>query len=392
VVAVLDTGVSAQGSDTPTGLQGGWDFVDDDSDASDLHGHGTHVAGTIAQATNNGVQGAGVAPGAGILPVRVLDADGSGYTSDIIDGIVWAVDNGAQVLNLSLGSNSSSASELLAVEWAVEQGAVVVAASGNNYGATVSFPAGYEAALAVGATDAEDARAAYSNRGTALDLVAPGGDLNADLNGDGYGDGVLQESFSGSEWGAYFFQGTSMAAPHVAGVAALLIAEGATAAEAEEVILNTADDLGAEGWDSSTGVGLLNAGQAVTQWLERDVDEPAEEEDPTEDGSEEDGTPEQETDRWDWEPEQEGAERPDVDAPEVVRQDLRRRDNRVSIMVITNEPSTLQVCTHARRCIETKLSRRHTVRLETDARRLRLAVEDEAGNRRRLDSIVLADH
>ena len=387
VVAVLDTGVSAAGGDTPVGLEGGWDFVDDDADATDLHGHGTHVAGTIAQATNNGYQGAGIAPGARILPVRVLDADGSGYTSDIIDGIVWAVDNGAQVLNLSLGSNTSSASELLAVEWAVEQGALVVAASGNNYGATVSFPAGYDAALAVGATDAADARAPYSNRGDALDLVAPGGDITADLNGDGYGDGVLQESFSDGAWGAYFFQGTSMAAPHVAGVAALLIGEGATAAEAEEVLLDTARDLGVEGWDSATGVGLLDAGEALSQWLSREPGAGAG-----------DGTPDEEPDGpGETEPETDGnesgedSEPADATAPEVRYKSVHREGDRVRIVVRTDEPSTLRVCSRARHCVETGLETLHSLAVEPEGRRLRLSVTDAHGNRQRLETVMLED-
>ncbi len=385
VVAVLDTGVSAAGGDTPTGLVVGWDFVDGDADATDLHGHGTHVAGTIAQATNNGYQGAGIAPGARILPVRVLDADGSGYTSDIIDGIVWAVDNGAQVLNLSLGSNTSSASELLAVEWAVEQGALVVAASGNNYGATVSFPAGYEAALAVGATDAANARAPYSNRGNALDLVAPGGDLNADLNADGYGDGVLQESFSGSEWGGYFFQGTSMAAPHVAGVAALLIGEGATAAEAEEILLDTALDLGAEGWDSATGVGLLDAGEALSQWLSREPGDGGDDGMPSE---EPEGPEETEPETDDEEPGDDAAP-VDLTAPEVLYEMVSQEGASVRIVIRTDEPSALRVCTRARRCISTGLDTLHMLQLEPEARRLRLSVTDASGNRRRLPPVVL---
>ena len=387
VVAVLDTGVSAAGGDTPVGLESGWDFVDNDADATDLHGHGTHVAGTIAQATNNGYQGAGIAPGARILPVRVLDADGSGYTSDIIDGIVWAVDNGAQVLNLSLGSNTSSASELLAVEWAVEQGALVVAASGNNYGATVAFPAGYDAALAVGATDAADARAPYSNRGDALDLVAPGGDITADLNDDGYGDGVLQESFSDGAWGAYFFQGTSMAAPHVAGVAALLIGEGASAAEAEEVLLDTARDLGVEGWDSATGVGLLDAGEALSQWLSRDSDAGAG-----------DGTPDEEPDGpGETEPETDGGESEedpepaDVTAPEVRYESVQREGDRVRIVVRTDEPSTLRVCSRARHCVETGLETLHSLAVEPEGRRLRLSVTDAHGNRQRMETVVLEE-
>ena len=152
-VAVVDTGVSA-GSDGFGSLLVGIDLVSGDGDATDQHGHGTHVAGTIAQATNNGVGVAGVAPGASILPVRVLDEDGYGMASRTAQGIIWAADHGAQVINMSLGGEGHSETSEAACDYAFDAGVVVVAASGNDsYTDFVCYPAAYDSVIAVGATD-----------------------------------------------------------------------------------------------------------------------------------------------------------------------------------------------------------------------------------------------
>ena len=373
VVAVLDTGVATGGSETPA-LVAGHDFVDSDDDPTDLHGHGTHVAGTIAQRTNDGVGVAGVAPGAQVMPVRVLGADGSGSTSDVISGIVWAVQNGADILNLSLGSANASAAELLAVEWAVEQGALVVAASGNDGAAAVSYPAAYDVALAVGATDQAHQVTRYSNTGAALDLVAPGGNMRADLDGDGYNDGVLQETFGADGWGWYFFQGTSMATPHVAGAAALLVSAGATPLEAGAALMAHADDLGAEGWDSTSGHGLLDADAAVAGYLGT---EPEPGDDPNPDPG--DAPAEGDSgDPGDW-------EEADLDAPEVSNLRTRRRGARVAVAFRTSELATAEICDMQRRiCVTTELGVSHQVLMETHARLLTVRVTDPSGNERRL--------
>ncbi|MBT3224278.1 MAG: S8 family serine peptidase, partial [Proteobacteria bacterium] len=211
VVAIVDTGVSI-GDDSPINLLPGHDFFDNDDDASDTHGHGTHVAGTVAQHTDNGVGVAGLAPEVDILPVRVLGPDG-GTNETVAQGIVWAVEQGAQVINLSLGGGGHSQLVADAVEYAYNNGVTVVAASGNDgYNNYVCYPAHYESVIAVGATDLEGTRSYYSNAGSELDIAAPGGDVTADLDGDGYGDGILQETFNeNGVWGYYFFQGTSMA-------------------------------------------------------------------------------------------------------------------------------------------------------------------------------------
>ncbi|MEL6344986.1 MAG: S8 family serine peptidase [Myxococcota bacterium] len=263
VVAVIDTGVTSGPNDGIGGLLEGFDFVNDDTDASDDNGHGTHVAGTIAQTTNNAAGVAGLAFDAEILPVKVLDAAGSGFSSDIIAGIEFAVDNGADVINLSLGSSTFSAAEAAAIAAAHDAGVFIAAASGNDAAGTVSFPAGYPEAVAVGATGFGEALAPYSNTGAALDLVAPGGDLAQDLNGDGFVDGILQETDFGAGANFFFLQGTSMAAPHVAAAAALLMANGATHEEAEAYLKETARDLGAPGRDDLFGAGFIQPAAAL---------------------------------------------------------------------------------------------------------------------------------
>lgn len=256
-VAVIDTGVGKTGEDKPKYLLTGKDFVDGDADASDLNGHGSHVAGTIAQATNNGKGCVGVAPDAEILPLRVLDANGSGDAYATAEAIVYAADHGAQVINLSLGSPSSTQVERDAVRYAVDRGVVIVAATGNEGARSVSYPAAYDGVLAVGATRYDGTVTAYSNGGSAVDLVAPGGDTSIDQNGDGYGDGILQEVIVGSQRGYNFFEGTSMATPHVAGAAALLLGAGARPADVAGLLTSTAKDVGAAGWDSQAGYGLI---------------------------------------------------------------------------------------------------------------------------------------
>ncbi|HCH62591.1 MAG TPA: hypothetical protein DFR83_07305 [Deltaproteobacteria bacterium] len=267
-VAVLDTGVSA-GADGFRNLLPGRDFADGDSQPEDQDGHGTHVAGTVCQASDNGYGTIGVAPDATLLPVRVLGAGGSGSLTDVADGIVWAVDEGADVINLSLGAGGGARALEAAIRYARDSGVVVVAASGNDGRGTVSWPAAYADALAVGAVDFSGARAPYSNGGDALDLVAPGGNTAVDANGDGYVDGVLQETWQGGQASFQFLQGTSMAAPHVAGTAALLVElVGRDPDRVEELLLATAEDADAAGWDPGTGWGRLDAAAAVRAALE----------------------------------------------------------------------------------------------------------------------------
>ncbi|HJN74674.1 MAG TPA: S8 family serine peptidase [Myxococcota bacterium] len=245
VVAVLDTGATAGPDGLP--LLPGLDVADGDDDPSDDGWHGTHVSGVIAQTTNNGTGTAAVSPGVSILPVRVMSHSG-GSSSDLVQGIVWAVDNGADVLNLSLGVSGPSTSLEEAIDYAENQGVVVVAATGNDgLSDGVQYPAAYETVLAVGATTLNNDVASYSNRG-AVDLYAPGGDIDVDVDGDGLADGILAEADYEGRWQLLAAEGTSVAAPHVSGAAALLIANGAsTPAEVRDLLISTGEDLGFEG-------------------------------------------------------------------------------------------------------------------------------------------------
>lgn len=275
VVAVVDTGVAyenygAQYAKAPdlanTKFVAGYDFVNGDTHPNDDNGHGTHVTGTIAQSTNNSLGTAGIAFDTSIMPVKVLDQSGSGSIQSVSDGIVFAADQGAKVINMSLGSSEPSTTLQNAVAYAYSKGVAIVASSGNDNGA-VSYPAAYDAyVIAVGATRYDETRSNYSNFGAQLDLVAPGGDTNVDQNQDGYGDGILQQTFQTNpkRFGYYFFQGTSMAAPHVSGVAALLIAKGVNGPDrVREALQKTAEDKGTAGLDDLYGAGLVDAKAAL---------------------------------------------------------------------------------------------------------------------------------
>lgn len=272
IVAVLDTGLATTGAEDGIGcVVSGYVNVLGYDDWEDGDGHGTHVSGTIAQSTNNDIGVAGLAYGACVMPVKVLDDNGSGSFADITDGIYWAVNNGADVINMSLGTNArynlrSDPVMDPALNYAYDNGVTVVCASGNDGSRkNVSYPAIYPTTIAVGAVDLSERVTRYSNKGDGLDLVAPGGDITKDLNGDGYADGVLQETLVDGVWGYYFFQGTSMASPHVAAIAAMLYAKGA-ANNPDNVytyLTSTAKDIGDAGFDRVSGYGLVQAYSAL---------------------------------------------------------------------------------------------------------------------------------
>ncbi len=285
VVAVVDTGVAYEnycgGSPLKcyyrapdlanTVFVQGYDFANNDAHPNDDNSHGTHVTGTIAQSTNNNAGVAGIAFNAKIMPVKVLDKDGSGYYSWIADGIRYAADNGARVISLSLGGPQASATLEEAIAYAYSKNVTIVAAAGNDgLGGPASYPAAYnDYVIAVAATKYDEARSPYSTTGSYVDVAAPGGYTGADQNGDGYADGILQQTFnpstkSTSSFGYYFFQGTSMATPHVSGLAALLIANGMTSpVDVRNAIEKTAEDKGAAGWDSEYGWGIIDAKAAL---------------------------------------------------------------------------------------------------------------------------------
>ncbi|MCD4817195.1 MAG: S8 family peptidase [Candidatus Cloacimonetes bacterium] len=298
-VAVIDSGVAYENYTIPAHEQGevyspngqyhqapdlsgtnftnGYDFVNNDNHANDENGHGTHCAGTIAQTTNNGTGVAGMAFNTTIMPIRVLDHSGSGSTQWIADGVAFAYQNGADILSMSLGGAPGDATGWEVVHTAlinaVNSGSIPVIAAGNSGDGVLSYPAGYDECIAVASTDYDDDLAPYSQYGAGLDISAPGGNTNEDLNSDGYQDGVLQNTFSDamsepphdvSSFDYLFFQGTSMATPHVAGLCALLVSHGITGFDnVTSAIYETATDLGSAGYDQTYGWGMINPVNAL---------------------------------------------------------------------------------------------------------------------------------
>jgi len=279
IIAVLDTGIAyetyknfVQAPDLAnTRFVPGYDFVNNDGHPNDDDGHGTHVTGTIAQSTNNEVGVAGVAYNCSIMPVKVLSRRGEAPYTTIADGVYFAADNGADIINLSLGGPYDSITLRDAIAYAYNKGVTIICSAGNDgAGGPASYPAAYDAyCIAVGATRYDQTRAYYSTTGSYLDLTAPGGDIDVDQNGDGYVDGILQQTFgiNPKEMGYWFYEGTSMAAPHVSGVAALLISTGVTGPDnIREALESTAEDLGIPGKDAEYGWGLIDAYAALNYY------------------------------------------------------------------------------------------------------------------------------
>ncbi len=260
-VAVIDTGIYPVDDLDASRIVAGFNFIAHSADARDDHGHGTHVAGTIAQSTGNGKGVAGMAPLARLMPVKVLSAFGGGTSAGIADGIRFAVDHGARVLNLSLGGGGRSIDMERAVAYAKRKGAVVICAAGNSGSRGVSFPAAYPGAFAVSAVGPTAKPAPYTSFGPEVAIAAPGGDKSQGEEG-----GVLQETLaegSASQSAYRWFQGTSMATPHVAGAAALLESLGVSDPDAVERLI-TGNARAPEVSDPEKyGKGLLDAAAAV---------------------------------------------------------------------------------------------------------------------------------
>ncbi len=292
VVAVLDTGVAYANRGpfrrspdfTPYEFVRGYDFVAHNPYPNDRNGHGTFVAGVIAEATDNRIGVTGLAFGARIMPVRVLDSQGEGEASTIAEGVYFAARHGARVINLSLefspGVTASDIPELIeAIRYADHHGVLVVAAAGNEGRSAIAYPARAPDVVAVGATTEHGCLAAYSNDGAGLTLVAPGGGGDADLPGDPHchpedppGADIYQETFTGSSYRQFGlpsgYEGTSMATPHVAATAALIIASRVlgphpTPAQLTARLRATARRLGGGGDERLYGAGLVNAAAAT---------------------------------------------------------------------------------------------------------------------------------
>jgi serine protease len=283
IVAVIDTGVAYKDKGktfravpdlAKTEVVRGYDFVNDDEEALDDHGHGTHVAGTIAQSTHNGVGVAGVAFGARIMPLKVLSKRGFGNVADIAEAVRFAADNGAKVINMSLGGPRSSRVLQSAVKYAQKKGVLVVCAAGNDGRGRVSYPAAYPGAVAVAATQFDRTTTFYSNWGKEIALAAPGGNTRVDQNNDGVPDGVMQNTIvigKPDQNDYLLFMGTSMATPHVAGVAALVVGSGVSEPAAVlEVLTSTANHPKGKQRDDHYGAGIIDAEKALakvqTEW------------------------------------------------------------------------------------------------------------------------------
>jgi subtilisin family serine protease len=257
IIAVIDSGADLDHPDLVGKFVQGHDYVYGDNVAQDDFGHGTHVTGIAAANSNNSTGVAGVCWGCRVMPLKAITAYNTGYYSWWIQAIEYAVDHGADVINMSCGGNTYSSAMLSAVRYATSAGVPVVAAMMNFYGATVFYPAGYPEAIAVGATDHRDFRAWFSNYGNHIDLAAPGAYIWSTMWNDSYESWI----------------GTSMATPHVSGVIGLIesVHPGYSVAHILDILQDTADDQvgpaseDAPGWDPYFGAGRLNAGRAVAK-------------------------------------------------------------------------------------------------------------------------------
>jgi len=277
VVAIVDTGVDCQHEDLQGGCwvnqdeipnngldddhngyvddRYGWNFPDDSNDPTDVHFHGTHVAGIVGARINNGLGIAGMAGRTTLMPLAVFQPQGVGTYYDLIRAVLYAVDNGARIINMSLGATTYSRGEALAMKYAWDHGVLPIAAAGNNNSDRVFYPAAHPWVMSVAATDDGDIPASFTNYGTDISVAAPGVSIISTVPGNAYGA----------------LSGTSMATPHVAGLAALILARNPalTPAEVRATIQKQADDQvgppdqDTPGWDIHYGYGRINAARAL---------------------------------------------------------------------------------------------------------------------------------
>ncbi len=269
-VAIIDTGVTVVPDLQNTTFVPGYDFVNDSTDATDDNGHGTHVAGTIAQSTNNNLGVAGIAYEASVMPLKVLSQTGGGTVTDIAEAIRFAADNGAGVINMSLGGGGDAAVMQEAIAYAHSKGVVIVAAAGNSNTNAAAFPSRYANVIAVAALDATGIKTPYSNFGAGVDIAAPGGVID----GENTAGGILQHTIDQETGEPVFraFQGTSMAAPHVSAVAALVESVGIKDPDAVTAILKKSARMGQDDPLNHYGAGRLDADAAVKLAQQENLD------------------------------------------------------------------------------------------------------------------------
>ena len=283
IIAIIDSGIDENHPDLRDKIVAGYDFVDDDTTPHDLNGHGTHCAGIAAALTNNLTGVAGMDWQARIMPVRAMDADGGGYVSDLAAGIRWAYEHGADVISLSLGGLEPSQTLENAVNDAHAAGSLIVAAMGNYRLSAPSpyppnptmYPAANDNVMAVAATTRDDVYAYYSQYGPHCDIAAPGGEMTYLGDPDGIlstlptYDGFYLQTEYGHSKNYHYLQGTSMATPYVAGLAALVwsLNPSLTPNEVQTTLQITAEDLGALGKDQDYGWGRIDAYRAVLAHL-----------------------------------------------------------------------------------------------------------------------------
>ncbi|WP_427127615.1 S8 family peptidase (plasmid) [Priestia megaterium] len=244
-IAIIDTGVQLNHPELAIKLWPGYNFVEGNLNPNDGNGHGTHVAGIAGALTENSLGIAGIAPSASIIPVRALDNSGNGTLSNIANAITYSTNAGAKVINLSLGSSQGSITLENAINYAWNQGVVIVAAAGNEASNTLTYPAAYQNVIAVASTDINDQKSDFSNYGTWVEVSAPGS--------------TILSTYTGSYYA--YLSGTSMACPHVAGLAALLAAQGKNNVQIKNTILSTCDPV--PGTGSYWTYGRINANRAV---------------------------------------------------------------------------------------------------------------------------------
>lgn len=258
IIAIVDSGIDLDHPDFScivtsgaSKLTAGWNYIANNNNPNDDNGHGSHVAGIAGACTNNSTGVAGMAPNVRLMPVKVLDSNGNGTSASVANGVTFAVNNGAKIINLSLGAPSVGSVIENAVNYAYSQGRLVVAASGNTASTPLLYPAAFEHVMAVGSTTPSDTRSWFSTYGAGLDVVAPGSDIYSTIPGS-YG----------------YMSGTSMATPHVAGLAALIwtMEPGLTPDQVRQAIRDSSVDLGSPGWDQFYGYGRINGWQALERY------------------------------------------------------------------------------------------------------------------------------